>query len=88
MSWVLKLMTAMLAVITVAVIVNGVVTSAWFSGLLYAVFVGGSLGQWATIRRESDEARSAADRMLIGVYTLLVWIALPALHSLEKLVFG
>jgi hypothetical protein len=79
---------ASLAITTIAAVADAIVTGHWFGGLLYVAFVAGSLGQWATIRRESDDAKSAADRMLIGVCFLLAWIARPALYTLETLVFG
>ena len=88
MSGILKLVMAIFAVITVAVVVDGFRNGAWFDAFIYVVFVVAALGQWATIRRESDDAKSAADRMLVGVLTLMIWIARPALHSLSTLTFG
>jgi hypothetical protein len=82
LSWVLKMLLAALAVTVVAVVVDGFMTGEAASGIVYAVIATAVTGQWAVVRRESDEARSVADRLFISVFTLLAWMARPALHSL------
>jgi hypothetical protein len=76
------MLLAALAVTVVAVVVDGFMTGEAASGVVYAVIAAAVIGQWAVIRRESDEAKLVADRMFIGVFTLLAWMARPALHSL------
>jgi Fe2+ transport system protein B len=88
LSVVLKLVVATLVAVAIAVVVDGFMTGTVASSLVFVALVAGCIGQWATIRRESDEAKSVADRMFIAVFTLLAWIARPALHSIGALISG
>jgi hypothetical protein len=88
LPWFLKSAVALIVVATVAAVVHGFVSGAWFGCLLQAAFVAGFLDQWTKIRRESDNAKELADRMIIGVMTLLIWFSMPALRAVEALLFG
>lgn len=79
-----KMMAVLIALLGAVCVVQGFIGGGWVWGLITGGFSAAALAEWASLR-SSNDARHAADRMLVLLAIAMIQVARPALDYLEDL---